>query len=239
MKKYTLIFGTDLRGRNKLDSPETYKYYDNNDSKTLGDVKDCITCFNDSLCTCMLKLFTDNNHRFNGNDNDKAKLNEISREDKIYIGQIEQECKCGFLRLNKNLISLSKRNVIKKVNDLEKKEELGIIQARDFYDVIININSIRDVNKGLKIEMSEIGEKNYKMYRENQFLKIGILGGINKGKSFILSKLSKMKFPTGTSINTKGLSVRYPYLEEGHSNRKFILLDSAGFEKPILRSKKQ
>ena len=74
---------------------------------------------------------------------------------------------------------------------------------------------------------------------ENQFLKIGILGGINKGKSFILSKLSKMKFPTGTSINTKGLSVRYPYLEEGHSNRKFILLDSAGFEKPILRSRKQ
>ena len=239
MKKYTLIFGTDLRGRNKLDSPETYKYYDNNDSKTLGDVKDCITCFNDSLCTCMLKLFTDNNHRFNGNDNDKAKLNEISREDKIYIGQIKQECQCGFLRLNKNLISLSKRNVIEKVNDLEKKEELGTIQARDFYDVIININSIRDVNKGLKIEMSEIGEKNYKMYRENQFLKIGILGGINKGKSFILSKLSKMKFPTGTSINTKGLSVRYPYLEEGHSNRKFILLDSAGFEKPILRSRKQ
>ena len=239
MKKYTLIFGTDLRGRNKLDSPETYKYYDKNDSKTLGDVKDCITCFNDSLCTCMLKLFTDNNHRFNGNDNDKAKLKEISREDKIYIGQIEQECKCGFLRLNKNLISLSKRNVIEKVNDLEKKEELGTIQARDFYDVIININSIRDVNKGLKIEMSEIGEKNYKMYRENQFLKIGILGGINKGKSFILSKLSKMKFPTGTSINTKGLSVRYPYLEEGHSNRKFILLDSAGFEKPILRSRKQ
>ena len=34
MKKYTLIFGTDLRGRNKLDSPETYKYYDKNDSKT-------------------------------------------------------------------------------------------------------------------------------------------------------------------------------------------------------------
>ena len=98
----------------------------------------------------MLKLYTDNNHRFNGIDDDKAKLKEISKEDKIYISQIEQECKCGFLRINKDLISLSKRNVIEKVNNLEKKEEIKLIQERDFYDAIININSIRDINIGFK-----------------------------------------------------------------------------------------
>lgn len=36
------------------------------------------------------------------------------------------------------------------------------------------------------------------------------------------------------SISTKGLSIKYPKLEEGFEHRKFILLDSAGFENPIL-----
>ena len=71
MKIYTLVFGTDLRNRNKLDSLENYKYYDYNDTKTLGDIKDFITCFNNRICTCMLKLYFDNSHRFNGIDNDK------------------------------------------------------------------------------------------------------------------------------------------------------------------------
>ena len=162
MNKYTLIFGKDLRNRNKLESPETLKYYDNNETKTLGDIKDFITCFDNSLCTCMLKLYFDNSHRYNRNDDDKKKLKEISIDNKIYIGQIESECKCNFLRLNKNLISLSKRGFIEKINSLEKKDELKLFQAKDFYDVIININSIRDINKGLKIEMSENGEINYK-----------------------------------------------------------------------------
>ena len=175
-KKYTLIFGIDLRNRNKLDSQETYKYCDINNTKTLGDIKDFITCYDNNLCTCMLKLYTDKSHRFNGIDDNKAKLKEISKEDKIYIGQIESECKCGFLRINKDLISLSKRNVIEKVNDLEKKDEIELIQERDLYDVIININSIRDINTGLKIDMSEIGEINYKKYKDTELLKIGVIG---------------------------------------------------------------
>ena len=56
---------------------------------------------------------------------------------------------------------------------------------------------------------------------------------MNKGKSFILSKLSKIELLAGTSINTKGISVKYPKLENT-SNRKYILVDSAGFESPIL-----
>ena len=89
MKKYTLIFGIYLRNRNKLDTQETFRYCDYYDTKSLGDIKDFITCYDSSLCICMLKLYTDNNHRFNGIDDNKAKLKEISREDKIYIGQIE------------------------------------------------------------------------------------------------------------------------------------------------------
>jgi hypothetical protein len=56
---------------------------------------------------------------------------------------------------------------------------------------------------------------------------------MNKGKSFILSKLSKIQLLAETSINTKGITVKYPKLENT-SNRKYILVDSAGFESPIL-----
>lgn len=56
---------------------------------------------------------------------------------------------------------------------------------------------------------------------------------MNKGKSFILSKLSKIELLAGTSINTKEIIVKYPKLENTY-NRKYILIDSADFKSPIL-----
>ena len=235
MEKYTIFFGIDFRNSNKLESIEKLKYCDNNQTKTIGDVKDFITCFNDNICSCMLKLYQTNYQRYRGKDEDRIKLKDIFKDGKIYIGQIEQECKCDFLKFNKMLISQNKKNLIEKINSLEKTEELKNIDFKDFYDIIININSIMDVHKGWKVEMTQLGEKKYKDYKDLDLIKIGIIGNVNKGKSFILSKLSKIDLPTGSSINTKGLSVKYPEVEEKYKNRRFILLDSAGFEKPILK----
>ena len=83
--------------------------------------------------------------------------------------------------------------------------------------------------------MTSEGEKKYDEFKNVELIKIGIVGNMNKGKSFILSKLSKILLPSGASINTKGISVIYPKLEE-ESNKKFILLDSAGLETPILKN---
>ena len=87
--------------------------------------------------------------------------------------------------------------------------------------------------------MKESGLQKYKEYKNEDLIKIGIVGNINKGKSFILSKISKIKLPTGNSISTKGLSIKYPKLDDGYRNRKFILLDSAGLETPILNEEEQ
>ena len=103
----------------------------------------------------------------------------------------------------------------------------------EFYDVIVHIDSIRDIIKGWKIDMNKRGEDNYKKYKAQELLKIGVIGNANKGKSFILSKLSKMPFPSGMSIKTEGLSIKYPELEK-YKNRKIVLLDSAGLETPVL-----
>ena len=43
-----------------------------------------------------------------------------------------------------------------------------------------------------------------------------------------------MKLPSGMSIKTEGLSIKYPDLTGGFNNRKIALLDSAGLETPVL-----
>jgi hypothetical protein len=104
----------------------------------------------------------------------------------------------------------------------------------DFYDIIVDIKSVKDINKGWNIKMKKEGYENYNKYKNEEILKIGVIGNSNKGKSFLLSKLSKIDLPSGTSIRTEGLSVKYPELE-GFENRRIVLLDSAGLETPVLK----
>ena len=104
-----------------------------------------------------------------------------------------------------------------------------------FYDIIVHIDSIKDINKGWEIEKNESGQANYNKYKGEKIIKIGVIGNANKGKSFILSKISKMNLPSGMSIKTEGLSIKYPDLDK-YKNRKIALLDSAGLETPVLVS---
>ena len=110
-----------------------------------------------------------------------------------------------------------------------------ITDTTKFYDVIIPIQSIKDITKGWEIKVSERFTNNYNDLINEKAVRIGIIGNSNKGKSFILSKLSKIKLPTGTSIKTEGLSIKYPDLRN-YPDRRIVLLDSAGLETPVLIS---
>ena len=102
----------------------------------------------------------------------------------------------------------------------------------DFYDIILKINSIRDILNGWNIEFSEKGKDYYEKMKVKNFLKIGVAGAGNKGKTFLLEKLANIELPIGTSIKTEGLSIRCPDIES--ENQNIILLDSAGSETPLL-----
>ena len=109
------------------------------------------------------------------------------------------------------------------------------IDPANFYDVIVSINSILDISKGgWNIKLSERFQKEYQNLIKDKTLKIGIIGNSNKGKSFILSKLSRIDLPAGTSIKTEGLSIKYPDLKI-YKDRRITLLDSAGLETPVLK----
>ena len=43
-----------------------------------------------------------------------------------------------------------------------------------------------------------------------------------------------MNLPSGISIKTEGLCIKYPELNE-YKDRKIILLDSAGLETPLIK----
>ena len=80
--------------------------------------------------------------------------------------------------------------------------------------------------------MNEKGKHNYDNYKNEKILKLGVIGNANKGKSYLLSKISNIDLPSGMSIKTQGLSIKYPALKY----RKIALLDSVVFEAPVLIS---
>ena len=105
----------------------------------------------------------------------------------------------------------------------------------DFYDIAIDIEKFEDLkNNGWKIVTSEEGLQKYEYFknvshnndiyeREKKKLnRIGILGGGNVGKTFILHKLLGKQY--NDKIKTRGISVIYPEIEE--KDKLFVCLDT-------------
>ena len=193
-------------------------------------------------CKCQLSVFykMDNKYLLLSED-EKTKLTHKE----LYLIKIKPQCDCEnkkyieYMNRSKYDIIAELTEEIKKLKKTEEIKNLNKAKVEDFYDIIIDINSIKKVDKeGWKIKYSKIGFSKYEQYKDKDLLKIGVLGNTNKGKSFILSKISKIKLLTGTSIQTKGLSVKYPDLK-GYTARQLILLDSAGLETPVLISEKK
>ncbi len=123
-------------------------------------------------------------------------------------------------------------NLSNAINVLSTKEEFLEKSEEQFYDVIIDINSINALlSKGWNIKYNQERKEIYEKIIQEETIKIGVLGLNNVGKSFILSSITKDTIPTGYSIETKGISIKYTEEEKG-----ICLLDSAGFETPLLKN---
>ena len=111
-------------------------------------------------------------------------------------------------------------NIIKNIS--------GNLSKLEFYNIIANINSMQNVNtNGWDIYMNEEGYNIVQSKDKIDRLVIGVIGNINRGKSFILQALSGEALKIGTKINTIGISIKY--LEN-----KYVLLDCAGSDAPLL-----
>jgi len=173
--------------------------------------------------------------------NEKIKEYEENCEELVkIIDNLNKKIENNNIKLTKEVSGNNDKIQCEKDNNLNScKNIISIsnnyfnVKFEDFYDVVIDIKSIKDVNKGWEIKMNEIGEKRFNEFKNQKTLVIGVIGNSNKGKSFILSRISKIELPNGTSIRTEGLSIKYPDLTK-NKNGKIVLLDSAGLETPVL-----
>ena len=158
-------------------------------------------------------------------------INSFKRFDDISKENEELKKKNNELKkIEKKVVELNK--VIE--NSLTKDEFLTKSESQ-FYDVVIDLDSINALkNKGWEIKYNKEREEIYKKIITEETIKIGVLGLNNVGKSFILGLIAKVVIPTGYSIATKGISIKYTE-GENNSEKGVCLLDSAGFETPLLK----
>ena len=254
MTKYNIFFGKDFSNTGQIDSFDNFVFYDNTGGKTVKYIKDLVTCFNDAICSCMLKLYKKEKGWTGSyyskydieNENDK-KIEEIAANSEIYIIQTKKECTCKFLLENKNLFSSNKENLIEKIkesqekikesqknnelqekiikelqekiNELLKKDELDDAKQEDFYDIIIDINSIININKGWNIFMTKEGEEKYLKYKgfDFQTLILDVLSSeYDKGSFKRKSDIQKWLIGQGlidNSLPTYLVSAKYFYYD--------------------------
>ena len=120
--------------------------------------------------------------------------------------------------------------------DTEIKEKPKIINLNKKelfvpYDVVIDITSIKNLNKpGWKIIYHGKKEDLIKNIELNNTV-ISVLGNSNRGKTYLLQKLSGSNLQSGYQVQTKGLSLKF--------SGDLIFLDTAGTNIPLLLEKGQ
>ena len=223
--------------------PDKYKFLSNDHKKRLNeyDVQEFYLIKTNALCDCEYKMYT--KYIIMEKFDIIAKLKDLDLQNKKNEIEIEKLKKSNEKKnsandkLNKENSKL--KNEIEKLKKVEELRNYKTSKFEDFYDIIIDINSIKSVNtEGWKVKFDQKGLDKYNKYKDTELIIISVIGNNNKGKSFLLSKISKIILLFGTSIYTQGLSVKYPELK-GYKGRQLILLDSAGLETPVLKNKKK
>lgn len=152
---------------------------------------------------------------------------ELEKKNKIEIVQ-KQELKSELQKKDEEL---------KKVIENYSPENYGLKFKSDCkageYDIIIDINSIRNLIKtGWKVYYNgKEGKQKYSVKKDEPTIVVGVIGNKNMGKTFLLEKLTKYNIPDGFDVTTIGLSCRYSSNEQ----HNVAILDSAGQETPLLR----
>ena len=178
-------------------------------------------------------------------ENEKKANDEENNKNEIKLNSKEKELECAQNEIKElknkidNLEKYTDTEKIEKLDNLlklsETKNDFLVKQAEDYYDVVIDICSINALrNEGWEIKYNKERKDVYEKIIGEQTIKIGVIGLNNVGKSFLLSKIVRVEIPTGYSVETKGISIKYSQGEKGEEEG-ICILDSAGFETPLLK----
>lgn len=127
------------------------------------------------------------------------KLNTLNIGNKDVI--IEEKEK---LKINSEDTVKDKKEYYQNYSDATNQNSLN-----NFYDIIVNIDSLKNIEIGWKIKFSENGYKIYESGKDEPKIVIGILGNKNRGKSFLISKLSNDNITDHFIIKAEGISIKF------------------------------
>ena len=235
-------------------------YYSYNNKSTVDDLIEFIAYYfpEKNICPCYKMKASYEGRDTMDMDANWAFDSCVNKYSNFVLYNPNQVCKCSnnmknFFRKPKKQIIEDLGNISqvgKNLSGIRVDEKNGQIignehfqlnketNFNDFYDIIVDIKSVKDICKGWTIKMSDKAEKEYENLKTQKVIRIGVIGNANKGKSFLLSKISQINLPVGTNIRTEGLSIKYPELEK-FQNRRIVLLDSAGLETPVLNEEEK
>ena len=126
---------------------------------------------------------------------------------------------------NKELLAqLKTRNVeLDRLNNMKSK--FFSIVSHDLSNSLMTLKMSFDM---LKRKMTPNEEQTKKMLKSSKKNVVSILGHSNRGKTYILQKLSDVNLDSGYQVQTKGLSIKIP------EEKKILLLDTQGTNAPLL-----
>ena len=105
------------------------------------------------------------------------------------------------------------------------------------YDIIIKFNSFRDLNTkdGWKILYGSKGKEKYDKSKENKCIIIGVTGNKNRGKSFLLNRITGYNIQSGYLHISKEINSNFAILKlKEVKSKNIIILITAGKENPLL-----
>lgn len=119
----------------------------------------------------------------------KSELRDLNNQLNVNLDKAKNE----IINLKKKIeeIKNKKNKDFEEYKKNDYNEEYIDKELENFYDVIINIKSIAALEKeeGWPIKYNEVRKEAISKFKDEQLLKIGILGNGNVGKSFLLSRL--------------------------------------------------
>ena len=107
------------------------------------------------------------------------------------------------------------------------------MSENDFYDIVLDLQSLSNLKEGFKIYYSEKGKKKINECKYESGAVITAIGNSNQGKSYILSKISDFNIPSGYHVNTHGLSIYFPDNLTKEANRRYVIIDTVGLQNEI------
>ena len=111
--------------------------------------------------------------------------------------------------------------------------EFDVEKALYFYDIIIDVNSLSKIKKvensddyGWDVYFSEEGWDEHeimKLDRLDYSTVVGVTGGSNSGKTFVISRIIGDEIPIGKKYVTKGIGVKISKI----NNKKIFFLEES------------